>query len=370
MFFSAGETSGESHAVKVLEALRQDGATVDAQAFGGPQLQAAGAELLYPLSDRAVMGLLAVFQSLPFILGAVKRFLQLLDEDPPDLVVLVDYPGLHLVLARLARRRGIPVLHYIAPQYWAWGPWRMQRYRQAVDATLTILPFEPAFFAAGQVPAAYVGHPLLDQPEAEDPLQAEAPALTLLPGSRRREIEHNLPGMLRVAAALRAELGPMPVLLPHSDPRREDLVREVLAREGVDWVEFVPGAPARVLGSSRVVLAKSGTGSLECCLHGVPTVVVYQLSGWVAELLRRYCLSVPWIASANLIAGEPVVPEHCFRGSAGWQDVSRSCMELWSDGPSRAACLQGLATVRERLGEPGASARVAAWIRPFCPPQP
>ena len=133
----------------------------------------------------------------------------MLRDDPPDLVVLVDYPGLHLVMAKAAKRRNIPVLHYIAPQYWAWGPWRMRRYRRAVDATLTILPFETEFFRRQKVPAAYIGHPLLDEIADEPPEQSMVDAvrarktLVIMPGSRRAEIQANLGGMLLLVSELR-----------------------------------------------------------------------------------------------------------------------------------------------------------------------
>src|SRR5690606_25372218 len=125
--------------------------------FGGERLRAAGVELRFPLAEHAVMGVASVLASLPFVLRAFASFLRLLRDDPPDLALLVDYPGLHLVMAEAARRRGVPVVHYVAPQYWAWGPWRLSRYRRAVDASLTILPFEPRFFDGRGLVSAYVG---------------------------------------------------------------------------------------------------------------------------------------------------------------------------------------------------------------------
>lgn len=366
IFISAGETSGESHAVKVVQAVRAGSGQVTLTGFGGHQLAAAGVDVLYPLSDRAVMGLSGVLRSLPFILGAVRRFLAMLDENPPDLVVLVDYPGLHLVLARLAKKRGIPVLHYIAPQYWAWGPWRMQRYKRSVSATLTILPFETAFFEADGIPSQYVGHPLLDQPTLPETTPPTDPYLCLLPGSRRREILLNLPGMVRAATALRKQHPQLDVILPHVDPRRAPLIRQILSQHGGDFIQFREGPIGSTLANARLVLAKSGTGSLEACLHGIPTVVVYQLPGVLAAFFARNCLSVPFIASANLVAGQRVIPEFCFRNTEGWREVEQSVLELWPDGEPRSKCLASLEEVKARLGKPGASARVAQWILPFC----
>ena len=367
LFVSAGEPSGEAHAARLVAALPQ----VRASAFGGPLLAAAGAHVRVQLSDSAVMGFRGVLRQLPLILRAFADYLRLLRDDRPDLVVLVDYPGLHLVMAKAAKRAGVPVLHYVAPQYWAWGPWRMRRYRRALDATLTILPFETAFFRRFDVPAAYIGHPLLDELAAHPPDPAAVAAvrerrtLVLLPGSRAAEITSNLPGMLRVAAALRAREPAMRTVVVHKNPRRAALVRELLARHRADSVEFHQGALAPWLAGARLILAKSGTGSLEACLHGTPTIVVYHLRGPFSTLGYHNILSVPWLAAANLIAGARVVPEHCFHGEHGWGAVIADAERLWHDEPARAQARTALAAVRARLGEPGATARVAAIVRTF-----
>lgn len=368
LFLSAGEASGEAHAARLLQALPRE---VRCTAFGGHGLQEAGASVRVHLSDHAVMGLVAVLRQLPLLVQAYATFLRVLRDDPPDLVVLVDYPGLHVVMAKAARRAGIPVLHYVAPQYWAWGPWRMRRYRRAVDGTLTILPFETAFFRRFRIPAAYIGHPLLDELAAHPPDPAAVaavrarPTLVLLPGSRSAEIAANLPGMLQVAAALRATCPGLRVVLPHKNPRRTPLLRSMLAAAGADDVEHHEGPLATWLAGARLVLAKSGTGSLEACLHGAPTIVVYKLRGPLASIGYRNILSVPWIAPANLVAGRTVAPEFCFHRPDGWDAVQRAAEALWRDGEVRDRALADLAEVRSRLGAPGATARVAAVVRTF-----
>ena len=371
VFVSAGETSGEAHAAHLVQALPG----VRISAFGGHVLAAAGATVRIQLSEHAVMGVRGVLRQLPLILRAYADFLRLLRDDPPDLVVLVDYPGLHLVMAKACKQHGIPVLHYVAPQYWAWGPWRMRRYRRAVDATLTILPFETAFFGRFRVPAAYIGHPLLDDLAAH-PLPATEVAavrarrtLVLLPGSRRHEITSNLPGMLRIAEALRAREPSLRVVLPHKNPRRTALLRELLAAHDAPFVEHHEGPLATWLAGAHLILAKSGTGSLEACLHGVPTIVVYQLRGLLHTLAYHNILSVPWIAAANLIAGRRVVPEHCFHRALGWDQVLADAERLGFDEAARAELIRDLAEVRRRLGAPGATARVAAIVRQFLQPE-
>jgi len=274
-------------------------------------------------------------------------------------------------MATAARRAGVPVLHYVAPQYWAWGPWRLRRYRRAVDATLTILPFETAFFRHYGLPAAYIGHPLLDELAQHPPEPAAVaairarPTLVLLPGSRRAEITANLPGMLQVAAAVRAQDPTARIVLPHRNPARAELLRTLLASAGADFVEYQQGPLSAWLAGARLVLAKSGTGSLESCLHGTPTVVVYQLRSQLAQLGYHSLLSVPWIAAANLIANRPVVPEFCFHDPAAWSKVQDTVLHLWSDQAARHTTATALAEVKARLGEPGASERTAAILRRF-----
>ena len=369
LFVSAGEASGESHAAKLVRALPS---SVRTTAFGGQALAEAGAEVRFQLSEHAVMGVVGVLKQLPLILRAFAAYLRLLRDDPPDLVVLVDYPGLHVVMAKAAKRAGVPVLHYVAPQYWAWGPWRMRRYRRAVDGTLTILPFEAAFFRRVRVPAHYIGHPLLDElasaPPAKDAVEAVRArrTLVLMPGSRRAEIHANLPGMLRIATALRRQEPDLRVVLPHKNPARTPLLQKALQEHGVaDWVEHHEGPLAPWLAGARLVLVKSGTGSLEACLHGVPTIVVYRLRGLLASIGYHSILSVPWIAAANLIAGRAAVPEFCFARERGWARVQAEAERLWRDETARAAAIAELADVRRRLGEGGATARVATIVTTF-----
>jgi lipid-A-disaccharide synthase len=369
VFVSAGEASGEAHAARLLAAVRAGlPAGARCTAFGGPQLAAAGAQVIVPLSAHAVMGVAGVLKTLPLILATFARFVRLLRHDRPDVVVLVDYPGLHLVLAKAARRAGVPVIHYIAPQYWAWAPWRIARYRGCVDACLAILPFEPAYFRHCGVPCEYVGHPLLDRDASELPARRTVAALRadrwlcLLPGSRRSEIERHLPGMLAVARRLLTKDPQARVTIAHRDPRREPAIREVLARHRADFVEFQLGDVAAKLAAAHVVLAKSGTGSLEAALAGAPNVVVYRVSSRFTMFVYRNYLTAPWFAAANLIAARAVVPEHCFADAAGFAAVGDDVERLWDAGETRLRCLDQLADVQHRLGAPGASARAAHWV--------
>lgn len=371
VFLSAGEASGEAHAVGLMRAVARGGLRPRWSCYGGPGMEQEGGELLFPLSEQAIMGLSGVLRAFPFIVRALAHFLRLLRTDPPDLVVLVDYPGLHVIMGQLARRHGVPVLHYIAPQYWGWAPWRLKRYRRCVDANLTILPFEVPFYESAGVPSEYVGHPLLDHLEAHppEPGAVEAvrarPTVCLLPGSRRSELEANVAAYVALARRLQRDHPDLRFVLPQVDDRRAELIRTLLAAENADLIEFHIGPLAAWLRGSRVVLAKSGTGSLEACLQGTPTVVIYKVKGWLAIWFARTYVTVPHIAAANLIAGKQIVPEVVFDDDDGWLRAEHELRQLMVDGEQRQTCLDELQKMRDRMGDPGASDRAAHWVLEF-----
>ncbi|MHC5063013.1 MAG: lipid-A-disaccharide synthase [Planctomycetota bacterium] len=366
IFISVGEASGEAHAVNLLRAVKAAGGETSWTCFGGSRLESEGAELLFPLSEQEIMGVGPVLRNIPKITRAFADFIRHLDETRPDLIVLIDYPGLHLLMAAAAKRRGIPVLHYIVPQYWAWAPWRMRRYRKVVDMTIAILPFEVAFFGSQGVPCSYVGHPLIESlPPPGTETEREEDLLVILPGSRRKEIETHLPGMLSVAGKLREKYPGLRVILPHRDPARHEMISRILESAQADYVEFQKGDIHESLRRAKVVLAKSGTGSLESCLLGAPTVVVYRVIGRFNRFVLHKLLNIPWFASANLIAGREIVSEFALLSEEEWQ-LAGDRVEALLGGIERQRCLEGLADLRRRLGSPGASARVARWILPFC----
>src|SRR5690606_32171498 len=196
---------------------------------------------------------------------------------------------------------------------------------------------------------------------------ARTRTLTLLPGSRGHEIDHHLAPMVDVARLLGKRHPDLRVVVPHRDPRRAAQVRAQLAELGADFVEVVEGDPGPWLRGARATLAKSGTGSLEACLHGSPTVVVYAVRGPLARFLLHRIVTVPFFASANLTMNRRTVPEFAVEHAAQWRGVATALDALLSDSAERSRCLDDLGQLRLRLGTPGASERVAAWIVPFCP---
>jgi lipid-A-disaccharide synthase len=367
LFLSCAEASGELHALHFAAAFRAELARRGApppriSGLGGARLEAANVSLVGRPVDRAAMGFGAVLSALPFYLELLKGAARHLRDERPDLCVFVDSPALHVPLGRIARRYGIPVVHFVAPQHWGWAPWRARGYRTAVDRALTILPFEPSWFARRGVPAVHVGHPLLDALDgvaSTRPSEASA-ALVLLPGSRAGVVDRNLPWMLRVLARLRDRHPELEVVLPHAHPELEPRIREHLrAARAEEWVRVDLRDLHLALATARAAFSVSGTVLLDLLHHRLPTVVVYRLGSAVQPWLKRQLLTAPWFASVNLLAGREVLPELCFAGDGHLERAEELVERALFDERWRAQCLAGLDEAAARLGPPGACARAA-----------
>lgn len=373
VILSCGDASGEAHAVRLLHQLRKIYPEVELCGFGGEELAQKGMQVWQPLADLNVMGFRDVLAQLPLFFGCVYRFAKELRDSPPDLVILIDYPGLNRHLLRVARRAGVPVVDYIAPQLWAWAPWRVRDFRRA-DRLFTILPFESDWYARHGAQASYVGHPLGDglaaaaESEADLPAalldsaqasEQETPWVGILPGSRRREIAENLPLLLEAAAELQSRRPEVRFVLPHLRAKVDQQLREALAASPVD-VLYAPGCFHRVMPQLRAAWVASGTALLEVAAHRVPPVLVYRVSSRLGAWLSRNWLAVPYIGSLNLIAGKELAPEHLGRELSA--HALADDLEARLDGPTRASVLREIEELRPAFGEPGPAARTAAIL--------
>jgi lipid-A-disaccharide synthase len=365
---SAGEASGDLYASLVVDELRR--AWPDAEFFGctGPRLRASGVRTVVDAASLAVVGLLEVVAHIPRIYGEYRKLLAAAREEKPDLAILTDSPDFHLRAARHLHRQGVPVVYLVAPQAWAWRKGRLKTMRRTLRRLLCIFPFEEAFFARAGVKATYIGHPLagLVAPtlsrEAffrKHGLAAGRPLIAVLPGSRRGEAARHLPLVLDAVERLCREQV-LNLILPASVTTGAAFFRE---RMGPSPVRVIEGESWDAMAHADLVLAASGTVTVEAALLGTPMVTFYKVTppSWVAgKLLVR----VPFYSMVNLIAGRAVVPELMQSRMTG-ETIAREARRLLADPGARAEMKAGLDEVREKLSRAGISAprRAAAIIQ-------
>jgi len=356
----AGEASGDAHAAEVARELRRRRPDLGLVGVGGERMRAQGVELLAELDELAVMGFLEVLPRIPFFWRLERRLGRMLRDGEVDLVLPVDYPGFNLRMTRRAYRLGIPVLYYIAPQVWAWKARRAERLAREADRIAVILPFEEEIFEAHGGDVTFVGHPLVERPEDVAGLETfarslgldpERPVLALLPGSREQELDRHLELFREAAVGI--------------EERRPGVQPVVGAASSVDPARLeATGYPVSedsraLLRHARAAIVKSGTSTLEAALEATPFVMVYRTNPLTFALAKRL-VRVDHVALANLVAGDRVVPE-LLQDEATAERLVEAVLPLLDPGaPERAAMVERLAVVRERLGEAGAAGRVAS----------
>ncbi|PYQ55127.1 MAG: lipid-A-disaccharide synthase [Acidobacteria bacterium] len=369
LLISCGEASGDLYGAELVRHLRERTPDLDVLGLGGDRLQAQGASLFAHVRDLAVVGLLEVVSHLRDLRLVFRRILEEADRRPPDAAVLVDYPDFNLRLARALHRRGIPVIYYVSPQVWAWRRGRVAAIRETVARMLVIFPFEEPLYREAGVPVTFVGHPLVSLVRpAADPaaflrevgLDPARPVVALLPGSRPKEVAHNLPPLAAAVDRVRAARPDAQYLAAVAAALPPGLVRDALRDRPV---AVVLDRTHEALSAATAAVVASGTATVEAALLGTPMVVVYRLSPWTYRLGRRL-VRVPYYAMVNLIAGRRVVPE-LIQAAFTPEGVAAELLPLLDETPSRQAMKAGLAEVREKLGRAGASARAADEIAPF-----
>lgn len=355
----AGEASGDLHGAALVRALRVRRPYLEVTGIGGAELRKAGMRTVVDAAHVATMGFSETFGSLGRLVSAYRAVVALLDSDRPDLVVLIDYPEFNLMVARQAKRRGIPVFYFIGPQVWAWRRGRVRKIRRRVDRMGLVFPFEPALYNDGREIASFIGHPLLDAVRTTRSreetrrlygLDAGRPLLALLPGSRQKEIDYLLEPMRRAAAILGAEGWQAALALA---PGLDD---GDLGAPGGGAPEFelVRGDTYNLLAAADAAIVASGTATLETALLGCPMVIVYRmarLTYWLARLLVRVkCIGMP-----NILLDRVVFPE-LIQAEVTGEALAAAVRSL---GERRGELADALAEIRARLGEPGAAERAA-----------
>ena len=367
VFVSCAEHSGQIHAVNLVRELRAELERRPAPppalfGLGGEPLARAGVTTLGNPVERAVMGFDGIASALPYYLDLLTDCAEHFRSARPDVAVLVDSPALHIPLGRIARRYGVKVLHFVTPQHWGWAPWRAAGYARSVDRALTILPFEPAWFERRGVPVVHVGHPLQDRlagiPGGGAP--PERLSLAVLPGSRARVIDLNLPWMLEALARVRERVPALDVrvLQEHSE-HHSRIAEHIAGARASDWAQVETGELHASLRKASAAFSVSGTVLLDVLHHRLPTVCIYRVAKARDTLAYRTLLCTPWFASINLLAAREVVPEFCFRGRGPLEQVVAALEKAVADPDWRSQTRRGLDLAAHRLGPAGACRRAA-----------
>lgn len=364
----AGEASGDIHGATLCRALRAAVPGVRLFGMGGERMAAAGLDLLADIRDTAVVGFSEVVRRLPLLRRTFGRLAAALKSEQPHVVVLIDYPGFNLRLARVAHATGVPVVYFIPPQVWAWRPARLEAIRRRVSLVLAVFPFERALYGMAGVPVEFVGHPVLDALPAA-PTRATARrqldldetklVIGLLPGSRSQEIERLLP-LMRDAADRIARARPEARFVLGLAPSvaRAAVDRHLVGGPNVDVVEDQTYA---VMRASDLLLVASGTATLEAGLLGTPMVVCYRLSA-VSERIAAVLARVPWVSLTNIVLGRQVVPELYRRRDATGERLARETLRLLDTPGALDAQRQAFRELATELGAPGVGARAARLV--------
>lgn len=368
-FLIAGEASGDLHASNLMAALKNEDAQAEFRFFGGDLMQAVGGTLLKHYREMAFMGIIPVALHLRTILRNMKTCEKEIERFHPDVVILVDYPGFNLKIARYVKTKlRLPVYYYISPKIWAWKQYRIKDFRRYVDRMFCILPFEVEFFRQLHYSVDYVGNPCVDAVDAfrqkqsahpdsfrKDEELDNRPILALLAGSRRQEIKDNLPTMLVVAAAY---------------PNHQAVIAGAPGIEQAFYQKYMGDSACKIvfdktyslLQHSDAALVTSGTATLETALFRVPQVVCYYVkAGKVASFIFRHFFHTKYISLVNLIAGREIVQE-LFGARFSYREIHDELGRILNDADYRNRMIAGYDSIIRLLGQPGASQRAARLI--------
>jgi lipid-A-disaccharide synthase len=320
---------------------------------GGERMRAAGCDTVVDAKDLSVVGITEILSHLPKIYGLYQRLIKEADKRKPDLAIVIDSPAFNWRVARQMKKRGVPVVYYVVPQFWAWRQGRVRLLRDYIDKALVIFPFEEKFYRDRGVDATFIGHPLADLPQpaierndyaAQFHLDPAKPWITLMPGSRVKEVRMNLPAILQAAALLGTDYEfPLPLAPMLDRSFVQGLIRQAGTKAGITLVpESLPA-----LSHSRAGIVASGTATVEAAMMRTPFVMVYRVSP-LTYMLGKPRVKVPYFAMVNLIAGERVVPE-LVQADFTPEKVVAEIREILPDSAARDRMLEGLMQVKAKL---------------------
>jgi len=366
LMISAGEASGDMHAANFVKALHTIDTSIEVYGMGGEQLRDAGADILIDCSDIAVVGLVEVIANYPKIIRALNTLKESLRNNPPDLLILVDYQEFNTKLAETAKSLGIKVLFYIGPQVWAWRQHRVHKIGERIDMMAVILPFEEKFYADANVPVRFVGNPLVDEAKPDRDKQSclddyqlnnNKPIVGLFPGSRRSEIKRVLPVQLEAAEKLLENKPDLQFVLPVASTLSKEAFADCLQKYSYLNVKLVKDLSYNVMQCCDAIITASGTATLEIALMGIPNCITYKIAP-VSYAILKYMVKIQNIGLVNIVAEKKIVEEF-IQHQAQPQLIADEIFKILDDDSYRNNMLYELNKVRDKLGKTGGAKNVA-----------
>lgn len=361
----AGELSGDAHGGALLTGLRRHLPDLKPFGIGGPRMLEAGLDPLYPLSALEVHGLLEILSHLPRLYRVLGRLERELERNLPDAVLLIDYPGFNLKLARAAKRRGVPVYYYCSPQIWAWRGGRIRTIARVVDLMLVLFPFEAPLYHRAGVQAAFLGHPLVGVKAREEAVSAlrerldvpaGLPVVAVMPGSRASELQRNLGVMLGAIRLIEQSGFRARYVIPIAPSLRAADVRRTVQASGVDAVAL-EDAYLPLLQIAKLAIVATGTATLQTAMAGIPFLAVYRVSPLSYFIAKRFAY-LSHMAIVNILAGREIVPE-LLQNDFTPERVREVFLAIARDPARQQRMKDDLAQASAQLGEPGAYERAA-----------
>jgi len=364
----AGETSGDLHGAHLMEAIHQIDPEVKFFGVGGEHLARQGMKLLYHSHSLSVVGITEALLKLRTVLKALGDLKSSLEQERPDLVILIDFPDFNLRLAKRAHQKGIPVLYYISPQVWVWRPGRVKVIAERVKKMVVFFPFEVPLYQAAGVDVEWVGHPLLDivkprlsRDEAYQRfgLDPQRRTVALLPGSRIHEVERLLSPLLKSAHLLQKEIPDLQFVIPLAPGFTETSLSPWMKNSPVE-VKLIEGWTYDVMNLSELLILASRTATLEGAILGKPMIIIYKVS-LLSYLVGRAMVQVNHIGLVNLVAGEGIAPE-LIQKDVNPETISKEALRILKDSGLQKRMVESMQEVRQRLGNPGAAQRAARIV--------
>lgn len=365
----AGEASGDLHGANMIRAAKELDPELSFFGVGGRSMAEAGCDIVLPAEELEVMGLVDVLGHLPTLWRSFKRLKKLLNgPQRPDVLVLIDFQEFNQLLARQARKAGVPVLFYVGPTVWAWRRGRVKKIARTVDRLAVIFPFEPAYYAEEDIEVEYVGHPLLDEVLvtrkredflAEAGLDADRQVVGLFPGSRNGELKYNLPIMLETAQKVAEKVPGTQFLLPVASSFTVADMRDRLGDCALP-IQLVQESIYDVANACDAILSVSGTVTLQIALVGTPMAILYKTAPLNYAIGKRV-VNLTHIGLPNIVAGREIVREY-IQQQATADNLSAEVIRMLSDGEYHDSLRRKLVEVRGHMGEAGCAERVARMV--------